>query len=64
MDPEKIDATTEFNVPKSLKAVRSFLVLCGWYRKFIGNFTAVTAPLTDLLSTGGKFLFNRSSKRF
>jgi len=54
-DPEKIAAMTEFPLPKSLKALRRFLGMVGWYRKFVNNFAAVSAPLTDLLKPKRKF---------
>lgn len=56
-DPEKISAIKNFPVPKTIKALRSFLGLCGWYRKFIAYFADVTAPLTDLLSKKKQFSF-------
>jgi len=61
MDPEKIAAITEFPVPKTLRSMRSFLGLCGWYRKFIGNFAALTAPLTDLLTPERKLAFTEQA---
>ena len=35
-----------------LKQVRSFLGLVGYYRKFIPNFSAISAPLSDLTKNG------------
>ncbi|XP_043064101.1 uncharacterized protein LOC122320091 [Drosophila ficusphila] len=54
-DPEKISAMADFPLPKSLRSLRSFLGMVGWYRKFISNFASVAAPLTDLLKPGKKF---------
>jgi len=50
-DPEKVAAITDFPLPKSLKSLRSFMGLCGWYRKFVANFPTLSAPLTDLMTT-------------
>ncbi|XP_030385488.1 uncharacterized protein LOC115632467 isoform X1 [Scaptodrosophila lebanonensis] len=55
-DPEKISAMTDFPIPRTLKALRSFLGMVGWYRKFISNFAAISAPLTDLLKPRQKFI--------
>ena len=54
-DPEKIRAIVDFLPPKSLKHFRRFLGMCGWYRRFIENFSNISAPLTDLLKKTDKF---------
>nr|XP_044248841.1 uncharacterized protein LOC123002541 [Drosophila takahashii] len=54
-DPEKVAAITNFPLPRSLRSLRSFMGLCGWYRKFVPNFAAQSAPLTDLMTTKRKF---------
>jgi len=61
-DPEKISAMKDFPLPKSLKALRSFLGMVGWYRKFINNFASVAAPLTDLLKQKKKFVMTPEGK--
>ena len=38
--------------PTTKKQVRSFLGLIGYYRNFIPNFSAVSAPLSDLTKKG------------
>ena len=48
MDPEKIQAITDWQAPTSVKGVRSFLGFANFYRRFIKDFSAVVAPLTDL----------------
>jgi transposase InsO family protein/predicted aspartyl protease len=49
MDPEKVKAILEWESPKSVKAVRSFLGFANFYRKFIANFSELTLPLTQLV---------------
>jgi len=63
-DPEKISAMKDFPLPKSLKALRSFLGMVGWYRKFINNFASVAAPLTDLLKQKKKFVMTPEGKEY
>lgn len=54
-DPNKIAAITEYPYPKTVKQVRRFLGLTGWYRRFIANYATISAPITDLLKKSKKF---------
>ncbi|UYV65175.1 K02A2.6-like [Cordylochernes scorpioides] len=47
-DPEKTKAINEFPQPKTVKQVRQFLGLAGYYRKFIPKFSEIADPLTSL----------------
>ena len=49
VDPEKITAVVKFPVPKTQTDVRSFVNMCGYYRKFVKNFGRIAAPLNKLL---------------
>lgn len=47
-DPDKIIAVTRWKQPIDLKTLQSFLGFCGYYRRFIANYSAIVKPLTDL----------------
>lgn len=50
MDPRKIKAVLSWLVPTTLKALRGFLGLAGYYRKFIQGFGGIASLLTQLLN--------------
>ena len=53
MDPAKVQAIHDWPAPRSPRAVRGFLGLAGYYRKFAHNFGVIAAPLTVLLKKEG-----------
>jgi hypothetical protein len=49
MDDHKVKAILHWEPPRSIMALRSFLGLASYYRKFINNFTKIAISLTNLL---------------
>ncbi|KAL0282098.1 UNVERIFIED_CONTAM: Retrovirus-related Pol polyprotein from transposon [Sesamum angustifolium] len=48
-DRAKVKAILEWEPPKNVSKVRSFLGLAGYYRRFVKDFSVVAKPLTNLL---------------
>ncbi|XP_052725957.1 uncharacterized protein LOC128194408 [Vigna angularis] len=46
--PAKVRAVLEWESPRSVTEVRSFVGLAGYYRRFIEGFAKIVAPLTQL----------------
>ena len=56
-DPAKIQAISSWPVPMNVKALRGFLGLARYYRKFIRHFSLIAKPLTDLLRKDLQFIW-------
>ncbi|XP_043717481.1 uncharacterized mitochondrial protein AtMg00860-like [Telopea speciosissima] len=58
VDPGKVKAVVNWESPKTVTEIRSFLGLAGYYRKFIENFSKIAMPMTQLTRKGAKFEWN------
>ena len=48
-NPIKIEAIQKYPIPKTVKEIKSYLGLVGYYRKCIPNFAKLTQPTTKCL---------------
>lgn len=55
VDEEKVEAISRFPTPTTKKEIQRFIGMCGWYRRFIKDFSKTTAPLTELTKAKAKF---------
>ncbi|XP_058195949.1 uncharacterized protein LOC131312301 [Rhododendron vialii] len=57
-NPKKIEAVVNWESPKNVSEIRSFLGLAGYYRKFIHGFSAIALPMTKLTRKDVKVLWS------
>ena len=56
-DPEKVKAVREWPVPVNQTEVRSFLGLCGYYRRFIKGYADFAIPLHVMTENDRPFIW-------
>ena len=61
-EPTKIAAVQQWPRPKTLKDVRGFLGLTGYYRKFIRHYGLISKPLSDLLKKSSPFVWTSATE--
>uniref|UniRef100_A0A3Q7EXW3 Reverse transcriptase domain-containing protein n=1 Tax=Solanum lycopersicum TaxID=4081 RepID=A0A3Q7EXW3_SOLLC len=58
IDPKKVQAIVDWQAPRHVKDLRSFLGLANYYRKFIAGYSKRAAALTDLLKKDVKWVWS------
>ena len=54
MDPEKVPAVNNWEIPKTIQDVQWFLGFANFYRRFIEGYSRICTPLFNLLKTVDK----------
>ena len=62
VDPEKIKAIKDWQVPKDVTDVQSFMEIIGYYRRFIEGFSRIANTITSLQKKGRNSIEIRSVK--
>jgi hypothetical protein len=55
VDPEKVQEVMDWKSPTTVRQIRSFLGLVGYYRRFIPDFSRIAKPMAELLKKVVKF---------
>lgn len=63
MDPEKVKAIREWELPTTVKGLRSFLGFANYYRLFIKNYADKTKPLNDLTKKDRPFVWEAAQQQ-
>jgi hypothetical protein len=58
VDKAKIEVVERLPPPVNIKGIRSFLGHCGFYRRFINDFSYIARPLINLLTKDVPFEFD------
>jgi len=58
IDPSKVDVVLQWEAPKSVSEIRSFLGLAGYYQRIIEGFSKLSLHLTQLTRKGQVFVLD------
>ena len=61
--PNKLDSIKHMPVLNSMKEIKQFLGLTGYYRKFVPRFADISRPLTTLMKKDAKFEWNPACQK-
>ena len=58
VDLAKVEAVSDWPIPKSVTEVQSFLGLASYYRWFVKDFSKIARSLTKFIRKGEKFIWS------
>jgi hypothetical protein len=59
VNPSKVQAVLDWQVPTNVKEIRGFLGMAGYYRRFIEGFSKIAGPMTKLLRKNTPFEWSK-----
>jgi hypothetical protein len=62
VDPDKAQEVMNWKPPTTVRQIRSFLGLAGYYRRFILDFSRIVKRITELLKNEVKFVWGQKCK--
>ncbi len=54
MEVSKTQAIADWPRPRNVRELRQFLGMCGFYRRYINQYSRITAPLSDQFKKKGE----------
>ncbi|KAJ1692761.1 hypothetical protein LUZ63_009459 [Rhynchospora breviuscula] len=63
VDSDKVKAIVEWEAPKNVSDIRSFLGLAGYYRRFVSGYSQIARPMTQLLHKGTPFKWSEKQDK-
>ncbi len=62
-DPKNIKTVVKMKAPTTVREVKRFLGMCGFYRKHVPSFAKIAAPFTNLTRTRTTFSWTEESQQ-
>ncbi len=62
-NPEKVRAIQTLEPPTTVKGIRSFIGMVGYYRSYVPQFSAISRPLTKLTHKNAKFVWDDDAQK-
>ena len=58
VDPSKVEVVLNWDRPRNVMEIRSFLGLAGYYRRFVENFSRIATPISKLTIKDVSFVWD------